>query len=245
MYESARYNYVYVNGKRVLEHVAVWEQAHGKKPKGCDIHHIDGNGKNNALENLVCLTKSEHKTLHAQLKREGRDVIDETDPAVIRSREINNRNAKAHRKANLEEERARDRAEYRKNHDRIHQRNHEFYERHKDVIKAKLAKYEDEHKEERSERNAKYYAEHTEERKQYMRDYAKANREKETARKRAYNLAHQDAVKAYKIAHRAVHAAEERLKRAIRNNLPEEVIAQKRAELAQAKEEFNRNRQTK
>jgi hypothetical protein len=28
------------------------------------VHHIDGNWKNNAKENLVCLTKTEHEKIH-------------------------------------------------------------------------------------------------------------------------------------------------------------------------------------
>ena len=95
MYENERYKFVYVDGKKVPEHVLVWERAHGPKPQGCEIHHIDGNGKNNALENLVCLTKSEHKTLHAKLKREGRDVIDSTDPAIIKSRAMSLKKCKS------------------------------------------------------------------------------------------------------------------------------------------------------
>lgn len=49
-------------------HVAIWEAANGKVPEGCEIHHVDLNPSNNALENLQCLTKAEHAKLHMQLR---------------------------------------------------------------------------------------------------------------------------------------------------------------------------------
>ena len=47
-----------------LLHVAVWEAANGKVLKGYDVHHVDGNRSNTALENLQCLTRAEHARLH-------------------------------------------------------------------------------------------------------------------------------------------------------------------------------------
>jgi len=47
-------------GKRGLLHIAVWESVNGKIPKGHDLHHIDHNKANNAIENLELYTKSEH-----------------------------------------------------------------------------------------------------------------------------------------------------------------------------------------
>lgn len=35
---------------------------------GCDVHHLDKNPLNNALSNLVCLSKSEHISLHTKSK---------------------------------------------------------------------------------------------------------------------------------------------------------------------------------
>lgn len=37
-----------------------WQKERGKIPKGWDIHHIDGDKTNNDIENLECLSKSEH-----------------------------------------------------------------------------------------------------------------------------------------------------------------------------------------
>ena len=43
----------------------LWEQNYGPIPKDetgrtYDIHHIDGNRKNNSLDNLICLSIEDH-----------------------------------------------------------------------------------------------------------------------------------------------------------------------------------------
>lgn len=45
-------------------HRAVWQYYHGEIPNNCHIHHIDENTANNIIENLQCLTRSEHMKLH-------------------------------------------------------------------------------------------------------------------------------------------------------------------------------------
>jgi hypothetical protein len=47
----------------------IWEKTHGSIPKDIngrshEIHHIDGNHKNNSIENLKCLTIKEHYDEH-------------------------------------------------------------------------------------------------------------------------------------------------------------------------------------
>lgn len=47
----------------------IWEQAYGPIPKDgdgrtYDIHHIDGNRKNNSIDNLICLTIEDHYKIH-------------------------------------------------------------------------------------------------------------------------------------------------------------------------------------
>lgn len=47
----------------------IWEQVHGQIPKDeqgrtYDIHHIDGNRKNNSIENLICLSLEDHYKIH-------------------------------------------------------------------------------------------------------------------------------------------------------------------------------------
>lgn len=45
-------------------HRAVWTYWNGNIPADYEIHHVDHNPKNNAIENLQCLSPSEHKRLH-------------------------------------------------------------------------------------------------------------------------------------------------------------------------------------
>ena len=57
-----RFNCNYTNGQRkhVLVHRAVWEAFNGPIPEGYDIDHIDGNPKNNRLDNLEAVTHQEN-----------------------------------------------------------------------------------------------------------------------------------------------------------------------------------------
>lgn len=53
-----------VNGREAYVHRLVWEQANGPIPKGCVIHHIDGDYRHNELANLACMTRTAHTNLH-------------------------------------------------------------------------------------------------------------------------------------------------------------------------------------
>jgi hypothetical protein len=49
----------------------IWEQANGTIPtdelgRSYEIHHIDGNRKNNCLSNLMCVSLEEHYDIHAK-----------------------------------------------------------------------------------------------------------------------------------------------------------------------------------
>lgn len=48
----------------VALHRQKWINEHGEVPDGCDIHHEDGDPLNNAIENLVALSRSEHAKKH-------------------------------------------------------------------------------------------------------------------------------------------------------------------------------------
>lgn len=59
-----------VNGKSVLEHVVIAEQAFGRKlPENAQVHHVDLDRTNNENSNLViCPNDSYHKLLHQRLR---------------------------------------------------------------------------------------------------------------------------------------------------------------------------------
>lgn len=62
----------YLRFKRKYCHRIIWEEDVGEIPDGFDIHHKDGNKLNNLLENLQCLSKSDHMRLHAEESRKKR-----------------------------------------------------------------------------------------------------------------------------------------------------------------------------
>lgn len=60
----ARYKIVSVGGKNFQEHRLVWEENFGKIPEGCVVHHIDGDRKNNNIDNLAIMASGAHTRLH-------------------------------------------------------------------------------------------------------------------------------------------------------------------------------------
>jgi hypothetical protein len=52
-------------GTLVSYHRHLWHDANGELPIGWQLHHIDGNPLNNALDNLLPMAHSEHQRLHA------------------------------------------------------------------------------------------------------------------------------------------------------------------------------------
>jgi hypothetical protein len=54
-----------VNGRLQLGHVAAWEAAHGPKPDGYQIHHVNGDKQDNRLDNLLLVDPVTHKRLHS------------------------------------------------------------------------------------------------------------------------------------------------------------------------------------
>ena len=50
-------------------HVDIWKATHGEIPKGYEIPHRDFNPSNNALENLQCLSRKEHRQIHNDARR--------------------------------------------------------------------------------------------------------------------------------------------------------------------------------
>ncbi len=49
-------------------HRLVWEDNNGEIPKSNIVHHINGDKKDNRIENLQCLSRSEHRTKHLSIR---------------------------------------------------------------------------------------------------------------------------------------------------------------------------------
>lgn len=93
-----RYTYGNSNGKGYLifglsknrikttksMHQWVWITFVGEIPKGYDIHHINGNPKDNRVENLCLIESSKHKSIH--LKEHFEEFIDLA--AKVRSKAV-------------------------------------------------------------------------------------------------------------------------------------------------------------
>ena len=59
------YPLIYVGGKEIYLHVYIWEEANGSKPKGFDVHHKDLTKDNYNLDNLILVSVSDHRRIHA------------------------------------------------------------------------------------------------------------------------------------------------------------------------------------
>lgn len=73
--------YVCTSGNRQRLHVAMWEDKWGRAvPEGCIIHHMDWVKSHNYIDNLICLSISEHNSVHNPKGREAKS----DDPEVIK-----------------------------------------------------------------------------------------------------------------------------------------------------------------
>lgn len=50
-------------GSDIMEHRFIYQGHYGEIEKGCDIHHLDNDSYNNVVDNLQCLSHSEHATI--------------------------------------------------------------------------------------------------------------------------------------------------------------------------------------
>jgi hypothetical protein len=89
MYEGKKFTlrnngyYAATTGNRVKMHRYVWQKFNGSIPIGFDIHHINEDKEDNRIENLECLSKSEHTRKYGSFNNQygkGRrplEVVDE------------------------------------------------------------------------------------------------------------------------------------------------------------------------
>lgn len=63
-------------------HRLIWEKEYGEIPNDFQIHHIDGNKKNNCLMNLKAIPSSEHKIIHTK----GKQLSNETKINMSKSK---------------------------------------------------------------------------------------------------------------------------------------------------------------
>ena len=63
IYHMGCYGY-YVNNQKKLLHRVKYEEYYGTIPKGYIIHHKNGDRSSNDIDNLQCMTASEHTKMH-------------------------------------------------------------------------------------------------------------------------------------------------------------------------------------
>ena len=64
---SGRYKRIERNGNNLQLHRYIWEQFYNRQiPAGHIIHHINGNTKDNKIENLMLMSSANHNYLHGK-----------------------------------------------------------------------------------------------------------------------------------------------------------------------------------
>ena len=192
------------SGRLRPEHVVIWENETGKKlPDGYIIHHIDGNSKNNDISNLQPMTRAEHNSLHATLRREGKDPVNPDDPDVIADRQKSRETWKRTYPSRKESEVARLR---------------EFRRRYPEKGLAYAKQYQLTHKDAIAVARRKHYL---------------ANKKRINEESRAYRNAHRDEAIAYSRAYYAKNKqlllAKDRLRRAIKTGMSQDEIAHRQS----------------
>ncbi len=65
-YSVTRKGYLRNNATGRMQHVEVWERHHGRRlPSGLQVHHIDGDKRNNDPDNLLAVDPLTHKRIHS------------------------------------------------------------------------------------------------------------------------------------------------------------------------------------
>lgn len=64
-----KYNYIRFNSYKKLAHRVIWEIYNGPIPEGMIIHHINGDKKDNRIDNLKMVSFIEHMVLHRKANK--------------------------------------------------------------------------------------------------------------------------------------------------------------------------------
>jgi hypothetical protein len=75
-YPHRGHYYIYVEGKRIMEHRYTMEQFLGRKLLSNElVHHVNHDPSDNRIENLQIVSKSEHSIIHATGKKRTKQAI--------------------------------------------------------------------------------------------------------------------------------------------------------------------------
>ena len=80
IFRSVVYRYKKIklpDGSTIDEHRLVWERAYGPIPKGGVIHHRNGDGRDNKLENLKLVSRKGHFLEHPEVEERWRAAREE------------------------------------------------------------------------------------------------------------------------------------------------------------------------
>lgn len=66
---KTKYQSVNLNGKSTTKQRKVWTDNHGLIKPDWIIHHLDGDKKNNDINNLICLDRKDHGKIHKFMKK--------------------------------------------------------------------------------------------------------------------------------------------------------------------------------
>lgn len=56
-------------GRYAYEHIINWWTSNGMPPVGYEIHHINGNHRDNRIKNLQLVTGEEHRKIHGEMRK--------------------------------------------------------------------------------------------------------------------------------------------------------------------------------
>lgn len=217
----SRYKIVKDNGKFKREHRLVWERAYGKIPKGYIIHHINGNSKDNRLENLLCLSHGDHIRLHSMLRSEGVDPVDSQDKDVINDRTYAREYNKRHRSDIAKRTKL-----YRATHrDEIALSKLIYRIAHCEEINVYQKQYRSLHADEISSCKKLWYAKNKDAVLKRRKEYAQRNTEAIKSYQQVYRDTHKDSASEYSKRYRSEHNDELRVKQKIYRDAHKEEIA--------------------